>query len=155
MLVKDGLGARWLDPDKIVRPTPMEVVGYMVNTEWAARDPAAAHRLMTAFARAGRDYCQAYHHGPNRAEVSQTLVENKVFTDRALIEQMPWQARDPNGRFNLASLVDQQNWFFAHGMIQGRVPPERLVDPSYAEDAARELGPFDVVNKDSTLAGCR
>lgn len=155
LLVSQGLGARWLDPDKIVKPTPMEVVGYMVNTDWAARDPAAAHRLMTAFARAGRDYCQAYHHGPNRAEVAETLIANKVLTNRALIETMPWQARDPSGRFNLASLVDEQNWFFAHGMIQGRAPPQRLVDTSYAEAAARTLGPFKLINKDDALAGCR
>jgi hypothetical protein len=34
-------------------------------------------------------------------------------------------------------------------------PREKLADPSYAEEAAKELGPFDVANKDSKLDGCR
>lgn len=155
ILVSKGLAARWIDPDKIVKPTPMEVVAYMVNTEWAARNSAAAHRLMTAFARAGRDYCQAYHHGPGRDEVAQTLVAHKVVTNAGTVEKMAWQARDPNGRFNLASLIDEQDWFFTHHFIQGRAAPGRLVDTSYAEAAAKTLGPFEVVNKDDQLAGCR
>lgn len=155
ILVGEGLGARWIDPDKIVTPTPMEVVAYMVNTEWAARNSEAAHRLMTAFARAGRDYCQAYHHGPDRGQVAQTLVAHKVVANAATVEKMAWQARDPNGRFNLASLVDEQDWFFAHHFIQGRAVTGRLVDESYAEAAAKTLGPFEVVNKDDQLAGCR
>jgi hypothetical protein len=34
-------------------------------------------------------------------------------------------------------------------------PREKLANPSYAEEAVKELGPFDVANKDSKLDGCR
>jgi hypothetical protein len=34
-------------------------------------------------------------------------------------------------------------------------PADKLVDPSYAVDVAKELGPFDLINKTSTLKGCR
>jgi len=155
LVVERGLAVRWLDPDKMIRPTPMSVVAYMVNTDWAAQNRDAAHRLFLALARAGRDYCQAYHHGPNRAEVAETLVENRVIADRALVERMPWQARDPNGRFNLESVMDIQDRFFRLGLIDKKAPAERLVDTSYAEAAAKALGPFEPINQSSTLEGCR
>lgn len=150
-----GLAVRWLDPDTVVRPTPFDAVAYMVNTDWASQHRPAADRLFLALARAGRDYCQAYHHGPNRAAVIETLVKHKVMADRALLERMPWQSRDPDGRVNVAGLLDVQNWFLKLGLIHTKMPADRLIDTHYAEDAAKALGPFHVINTNSTLAGCR
>jgi NitT/TauT family transport system substrate-binding protein len=155
LVVEKGLAVRWIDPDKLIRPTPMSIISYMFNTDWAEKNSAVAHRLFVALARAGREYCQAYHHGPNRAEVVDVLVKYKATSDRALTERMAWQARDPNGRFNLASLVDVQDWFFKAGLIEKEAPAGSLADASYAEEAAKELGPFVLINQGSTLAGCR
>lgn len=155
LMVERGFGARWLDPSTMIEPKPLELVTYAVNTDWASANRDLARRLFLVLARAGRDYCQAYHHGPNRAEVSDTLVKHKVMADRALLERIPWQARDPNGRLNVASLVDIQDWFHRNGMLQQTAPPEKLADRSYAEAAAAELGPFKVINTSSTLEGCR
>jgi NitT/TauT family transport system substrate-binding protein len=110
---------------------------------------------MTILARAGREYCQAYHHGPNRQEMAATLVKHKILNDPAMIDRMAWQARDPNGRINIDSLVDEEEWFNRFGMLPKAAPREKLADPSYAEAAAKELGPFEVANKDSKLGGCR
>lgn len=155
LMIERGFGARWLDPSTMIEPKPLQLVTYAVNTDWAKANPDLARRLFLVLARAGREYCQAYHHGPNRAEVSDTLVKHKVMTDRALLERMPWQARDPNGRLNLASLVDIQDWFHRNGMLQKTAAPEKLADLGYAETAAKELGPFEVINKSSKLEGCR
>lgn len=155
LLIEKGLAARWLDPDKLIQPTPMSIVAYMVNTDWAKQNPEVAHRVFLALARAGREYCQAYHHGPNRAEVVDALVRNGAVTDRALLEKMPWQARDPDGRVNLASLSDVQDWFFRKRMIKEELPLNRLSDTRYADAAEKAFGPFVLANKNSTLAGCR
>jgi NitT/TauT family transport system substrate-binding protein len=153
--IEKGLAVRWIDPDKIVKPTPLMVASYMYNTDWAKQNPDVARRVFIALARAGRDYCQAYHHGPNRAEVIDSLIAHKAVTDRALIERMAWPARDPNGRFNVASIVDVQDWFFKDGQLKEKVPAGRLTDPRYADAAAKDLGPFELINKASPLAGCR
>ena len=153
--IEKGLAVRWIDPDKIVTPTPLMVASYMYNTDWAAQNPEVARRLFVALARAGRDYCQAYHHGPNRAEVIDSLVKHKAVSDAVLTDRMAWPARDPNGRFNVASVVDVQDWFFKEGQLKEKAPTERLIDPRYADAAAKELGPFELVNKASPLAGCR
>lgn len=155
LMVDRGFAAHWIDPSSMIAPKPLELVTYAVNTEWAKANRDMARRLFLVLARGGREYCQAYHHGPNRAEISETLVKHKVMSDRALLERMPWQARDPNGRLNQVSLIDQQEWFHRNGMLDKTAPPEKLADPSYAEEAAKELGPFELVNKASTLEGCR
>ena len=155
LMVERGFGARWLDPSTMIEPRPLELVAYAVNTDWAKANPEPARRLFLVLARAGREYCQAYHHGPNRAEVSAVLIKHKVMTDADLLERMPWQARDPNGHLNLASLVDIQDWFHRNKMLERTAPSAVLADPSYAEAAAKELGPFEVANKASTLEGCR
>jgi NitT/TauT family transport system substrate-binding protein len=155
LIVDQGIAAKWVDPDKLVQPSPMSIVAYMINTDWAKQNPDVAHRLFVALVRAGREYCQAYHHGPNRPEVEDIMIKNKVMTDRDLLEKTPWQSRDPNGRFNMASLVDVQDWFFREHMIDQKVPAERIANNDYADAAAKELGPFELVNKSDPLQGCR
>jgi NitT/TauT family transport system substrate-binding protein len=154
-ITRRGIAVRWIDPDDYIKPTPMSTVGYMVNTDWAKQNPDLAHRVFTALAKGGRDYCQAYHHGPNRGEVEDILIKHKVMTDRDLLDKMDWQARTPDGKFNVASLMDIQDFFIADGTFTRKLPPEKLVDLSYSEQAAKALGPFTVINKASTLKGCR
>ncbi len=146
----------WLDPEAgFIKTLPMTSVAYIVNTDWAAQNPEPAAKLMLALARGSRDYCQAYHHGPNRGEMLDVLMQNRIAADRALLDRMDWQARNPDGAFNLASLADIQDFFQRTGVIAKTAPAERLVDPRYAAAAAKAFGPFAVINKASTLAGCR
>jgi NitT/TauT family transport system substrate-binding protein len=154
--VEQGIGVRWLDPEAgYIKPLPMSNLSYMTNLDWAKDNRDTAEKLFLALARAGRDYCQAYHHGPNRGEVLDILIRNKVVTDRALLDRMDWQARDPNGRFNLASIMSIQSFFRQEGMAERESPAERLATNEYADAAAQALGPFVVINKDSKLEGCR
>ncbi len=149
------IGVPWIDPDDYIRPQPMTSVGYIVNADWARQNAATADKLFVALARAGRDYCQAYHHGPNRAEIVDILLRNRIGTDRALLDRMAWQARNPNGAFNVPSLLDIQSFFLAQHLIEKSSPAEKLIDSHYAEAVARELGPFELVNRASPLKGCR
>jgi len=156
LTVERNIAVPWIDPEQgYVAALPMTSVAYIINTDWAAKNPDVARRLMLALARGSRDYCQAYHHGPNRGEMLDVLVKNRIGGERALLDRMDWQARNPDGRFNLASLVDIQAFFKHEGIIARTAPPERLVDPRYAAAAAQELGPFEVINKESKLEGCR
>ncbi len=155
LLVDKGLGVFWIDPDTLIKPTPMSIISYQVNTDWAKANPEVAKKLFVALARAGREYCQAYHHGPNRAEVVDVLIKYKAMSDRELTDRMDWQARDPDGRFNVASLRDVQDFFYKEHLIDRKVPDDRLVDESYADAAAQALGPFKLINEASKLEGCR
>jgi NitT/TauT family transport system substrate-binding protein len=154
-MIEQKIGLRWIDPDDYIRILPLTSVGYIANRDWAKANPDAARNLFVALARAGRDYCQAYHHGPNRGEVIDIMMREKIATDRGLLDRMDWQARTPNGEFNLASLVDMQKFFKNAGIIDKTAPDDSLVDPSFAKAVAKELGPFKLINKASPLKGCR
>ncbi len=39
--------------------------------------------------------------------------------------------------------------------MKQKFPVDRLIDSSYANEAAKELGPFELINKSSQLPGCR
>jgi NitT/TauT family transport system substrate-binding protein len=154
--IEQNTAVPWIDPEAgYIKTLPMTSVAYIVNTDWAAKNADAANKLMLALARGNRDYCQAYHHGPDRGEMLDVLMQNKIATDRALLDRMDWQARTPNGEFSLASLVDIQAFFKREGIIDKTAPAERLVDARFAAAAARALGPFEVINKASRLEGCR
>ena len=153
---KQNTAVPWIDPEAgYIKMLPMTSVAYIVNTDWAAQNADAAMKLMLALARGSRDYCQAYHHGPNRGEMLDVLMKNRIASDRALLDRMDWQARNPDGAFSLASLTDIQDFFKRTGVIEKAAPPERLVDPRYAQAAAKQFGPFVVANRDSKLEGCR
>jgi NitT/TauT family transport system substrate-binding protein len=154
-MIEQKVGVPWIDPDDYIQPLPMSSVGYIVNTDWAQNNHDTAKKLFVALARAGRDYCQAYHHGPNRGEIINIFMKNRIGTDRDLLDRMSWQSRTPNGEFNVASIIDMQAFFKREGTIDKTSPAEKLVDPSYAADVAKELGPFALINKASSLKGCR
>ena len=154
--IEQNTAVRWIDPEAgYIKTLPMTSVAYIVNTDWAGRDPDTARKLMLALARGNRDYCQAYHHGPDRDELLDVMMKNKIAADRALLDRMDWQARNPDGAFSIASLLDIQNFFKREGIIDKTSPAERLVDPRYAEAAAKAFGPFAVANQASKLEGCR
>jgi NitT/TauT family transport system substrate-binding protein len=155
MAVQQKTGVHWKDFDDVVRPQPMELAVYTANSDWMTQSRDEARKLFLALGRAARDYCQAYHGGPNRGEVEDIMVKYKVTRDRALLDEMPWQGRDPNGRVNRASIEDIQEFFFDTGMIKQKFASSRLVDSSLADYAADKLGPLSLLNRDSKKAGCR
>ena len=116
-MIEQKIGVPWIDPDDYIHPLPMSSVGYIVNTDWARQNSDTAKKLFVALARAGRDYCQAYHHGPNRAEIIDIFLKNRIGTDRDLLDRMAWQSRTPNGEFNVASILDMQAFFQREGTI--------------------------------------
>lgn len=150
-----GEGVRWLDPEKYIKTLPTSFVGYFANTDWIKANPDTAKKFFLAIVKGSRDFCQAYHHGPNRAEVVDVMLKYKVGTDRDQLDKMDWQARSPNGRFNVASVLDLQDWFSKEGIVKQKFPAERLIDTEYADYAEKTLPPFEVINKADKLAGCR
>ncbi|HLI21703.1 MAG TPA: ABC transporter substrate-binding protein, partial [Stellaceae bacterium] len=74
-IIDKKLGFALVDIDKAVKPYPMANVVYMLNTDWAKSDPKTAHDVFVALAKGARDYCQAYHGGPNRDYVVNLMIE--------------------------------------------------------------------------------
>jgi NitT/TauT family transport system substrate-binding protein len=118
-------------------------------------NPELVRRYMTAWLRGAREYCQAYHGASNRQEIIDELVNSKTTPSRELLEKYPWPARSPNGKINIASMLDINKWYVQNKMSTTEFPAQRVVDSSYIDYAISKLGPFELINKDSKLPGCR
>lgn len=143
------------EPDVLVKPNPMTIAVLMVNTDWARKDPDLVRRFYIAYLRGVRDYCNAYHGAPIRAQVIDALIRHGSERRPEILYNYPWPARSPDGHINATSMLDMQDWFIKNGYSRTRFPTERLIDASYADYAVQKLGPFVLANPDSKLEGCR
>lgn len=151
----EGLGVMFIDPDDYQKPQPVSLAVNIINTDWAAKNQEVVKNYYVAYLKGVRAYCQAVHSGSTRKEMIDLLVRDKIETRRETLETLPWQSRDVNGKINVASVLDVQDFYLAGKFIGGKLPIEKIVDSSYVDAAAKKLGPFELENKASTVKGCR
>jgi len=149
-----GIGVKWINTDAWIKAQPVLVSVWWMNTDWARESEDAARRFVRGTLRGVRDYCNAYHHGPNRAEVTRILAKYSDVKDASLIDRIEWGATDPYGRVFEASIADVQDTFFKENLVTDKVPIERVAPASWVKEVAAELGPFTLAHDDGTL-GCR
>jgi NitT/TauT family transport system substrate-binding protein len=155
LFLSKGQAVAFKDPDDLVIPRPLTISVDMVNTDWAQANQDLVRKYYTAYLRGVRDYCQAYHGGPNRAELIDLALRSGTETRRELLTEYPWPARSPDGRVNVESMLDMQSWYTKNKFSTAQVPANRLVDTRYIDYAVQKLGPFVLENKASQLPGCR
>lgn len=141
--------------DKLVEPRPLTIAVAFMNTEWAAKNKDVVQRFFVAYMRAARDYCIAYHGGPNRKEVIEIALRNGLDKSAESIERNPWTGRRMDGIINVAGLLDQQAYYQKVGLVKSTAPAEKIFDRQYVDYANKQLGPLPQVNPESKLENCR
>ena len=154
-LLDGGHAVSFKDPDQLVKPHPLTIAVSMVNTDFAKANHELMRNYYVAYLRAIRDYCQAYHGSPIRQAFIDLAIRTGTETRPELLHKYPWPARSPNGRINIASMLDMQAWYRKNKMSNVEFPAERLVDTSYVEYALQQLPAWELENKESKLPGCR
>jgi NitT/TauT family transport system substrate-binding protein len=154
-LADKNIALPFAEADEIVEPRPLTIAVNLTNTDWAKANQQLVRNYYVALMRGVRDYCQAYHGGALRKELIDLLVKTGTEQRPELLHKYPWPARNLNGKLNVASLLDIQDWYVQNNFTRARFPVERLADNSYVDQANQKLGPFVLENKDSKLAGCR
>jgi len=154
-LTEQKVAVPFAEVDELVEPRPMTIAVIMINTDWAKQNSDVVRNYFTAWLRGARDYCQGYHGGAVRNDIIDVLMKTGTEKRAELLHKYPWPARSPDGRINLASMLDIQAWFVKNKLVHMAFPAERLVDTSHIDQAIRKLGPFVVENKASQLPGCR
>jgi ABC-type nitrate/sulfonate/bicarbonate transport system substrate-binding protein len=87
-----GIGIKWINADRMIKAQPVLVSAWQANTDWMRQNEDAARKFVLATLRGVRDYCAAYHRGPNRDEVTRILVKYSDVKDPALIDRIEWGA---------------------------------------------------------------
>ena len=149
-----GLGVPFVDADATVKPFPIVISATFFNTDWAAKNPQAMQNFYTQMLRGVRAYCDAYHGGPNRADVSKVIIANGLAPSQDFLDKLQWTSRSPDGELNEASVLDVQRWYVEQGLLPNELPVSRLIDHQWAQGAVKALGPYQPGNAASTLKGC-
>jgi NitT/TauT family transport system substrate-binding protein len=160
-----GLTNRALDAAVLIEPTLSAAVARGIVAPWEAGRASTvfggayqaslifyagqfaaqsdlAQRWMVAYLRGIRAYNDAFIRGEGRAEAVRLLTETTAIKDPAVYDQMQMAGLDPDGRINQESLRIELEYYRNRGYYTGPVTLDRVIDPSFAETAARQLGPY-------------
>ena len=132
-------GFHLLYADELVKPR-MEVSGLIYNSQWAGKNAAALDRFTVAYIRGVRCFLDAEKPGPLREEMIDGFVKYSPIKDRAIYADMKWTAINPDGRVEVDSLMDMQNFYARRGYLTKKLPLDALFDPGPVERALRVLG---------------
>lgn len=117
--------------------------GFVLYTADFARNRSeAGRRWMVAYLKGVRDYHAAFFGNDDRERdaVREILIRSSPVKDRAVYRQVVAPYVDPNGRLNVATLVEAQDWFAARGYLNHKADLATLVDAQFVEHALGVLG---------------
>ena len=139
--VAKGVATIWKRDDEIA---PRQQVAVVLYGPKFVENRDLARRFMLAYIKGARYYNDAFDKkdAAKRKEVVGILVRNTAVKDADLYTKMVMPGIDPNGRVNLESLADQQDYFLAKGSQKTRLELKQVVDMQYAEWAVQKLGPY-------------
>jgi NitT/TauT family transport system substrate-binding protein len=142
--IEQGIGVNLMWVDEL---RPNDIGGVLMYSEKFIKErPQAARNFMVAYLKSIRYYLSAFQgkDAALRKEVIGILAKNTAVKEPELYEKMRVPGFDPNGRANLASLKTLFSEFVSMGYIQNpeKVKVESLVDNSFVDHAAQQLGAF-------------
>jgi NitT/TauT family transport system substrate-binding protein len=142
--VAKGLAVRVKSDDEI---DPGHQLANILYSERFAQRKDVATRFMRAYLRGARFYLKALGagrlSGENAEEVIAILNEFTSVKDPAVLRAITPSGIDPNGTVNIKSLQKDLDFYRSQGLILGPVDLGKIVDPSFAREAAQSLGPFN------------
>ncbi len=101
-----------------------------------------ARRFMIGYLKGVRVYNDAFAKGEGRSDVVRILIEHTAVKDPTAYERMHMAGLDPDGRIARESLQRDLDYFHQRGYYTGPVTLDDLIDSSFAEYAAQQLGPY-------------
>jgi NitT/TauT family transport system substrate-binding protein len=103
-----------------------------------------ATKFMVAYLKGVRQYNDAFvkQDPAARERTINSLIAHTPVKNRALYDEMTVAALDPDGKMNLQSFDQQQEYFISTGTQQGRVDIQSYIDLQHIEAAARQLGTY-------------
>ncbi|HZT05713.1 MAG TPA: ABC transporter substrate-binding protein [Chloroflexota bacterium] len=140
-IVESGTAVIAVRADAVLPGQQVAVILYGPNF---AQNTDLARRFMVAYIQGVRDYNDAFakNDPAKKADVSDILARNTPVKDLSLYDKMVMPGLNPNGRVNLDSLNDSQNWWIEKGSQGARADLSKVVDDQYVDYAVKLLGAY-------------
>jgi NitT/TauT family transport system substrate-binding protein len=145
LAVRAGVAVRVAGNDEVYPGQQTAVVLY--SEEFAAKRPSDALKFMRAYLKGVRDYNDALREGriagPASDDIIALLMSYTDLKDAEVYRQLSPNACSPDGNVNVDSLRKDLAFFRELNLIdRGNIAVENVVDLSFAQKAAQELGPY-------------
>jgi NitT/TauT family transport system substrate-binding protein len=137
--VGQGLGVRLRGGDEAV---PNFDLGVLAYSEPFAAQTDLARRFMVAHLRGVRTYLDAFTRNLGRDRVIDMFTRQTAVKDRTLYDRMVMPYMNPDGAFNTLAYDQVQEYYVRHGVVPQTIDLLQMVDNSFAEYAAQQLGPY-------------
>jgi NitT/TauT family transport system substrate-binding protein len=119
---------------------PDQQAGFALYAADFARNQAeAGRRWMIGYLRGARAYNDAFLRDQNFDDVVESLVRYTAVKDRALYRQMATTYAAPDGRMNVAAVVEDQDWYADRGYVSQKVDINALIDYQFVDYALSVL----------------
>jgi NitT/TauT family transport system substrate-binding protein len=141
-MLRTGVAVRFAGLSKFY---PHEAA-YVLYSGRFAQDKETGIKFLKAYLRAVRDYDRALKDGklagPGGEEVVQMLGEMTGVKDLSIFRDAVPPYIDPNGALYMTALQTDLDYFKQFGLVKKDVALTRVIDRSFAEAAAAQLGPY-------------
>jgi NitT/TauT family transport system substrate-binding protein len=94
-------------------------------------------RFLTALMQGQRDYLAAVTAGVRRDEMLESLQRHTSIKDKNLLSKIRLPSVNATGTLDTSALTSLQQYFISQGLQQAVLPPQRVFDRSYLEEALR------------------
>jgi NitT/TauT family transport system substrate-binding protein len=138
-VVERGLGVRLRGADEVL---PNFDIGVLAYAEPFAAETELGRRFMVAYLRGVRTYLDAFTRNLGRDRVIDLLTRHTALRDPAIYDRVRMPYMNPDGAFNTMAYHEVQEYFVRHGVLPRVVDISQMVDNSFAEYAAQQLGPY-------------
>src|SRR5262249_1785821 len=123
--------------------TPGHQEAAVLFSEKFTKQRELAVRFMKAYILGARFYNDAFvKKRPEKRAGAIDIPATPTKLDRALFEAMVIQGINRSGKVNFDRLTEIQKWFVQKGSQQKFIELSKAVDMSFADEAARQLGPY-------------
>jgi NitT/TauT family transport system substrate-binding protein len=145
IVAQEGLAVEFAPTEEIRSNFELSLLFF--GEKFRSERAEVARRFMRAFLRGNREYLNAIENGRWRtdggADEVIAIFARKLNIPADLARKITPQAADPNGMPNLDSIRADLKFFQDEGEVANKgMKVEDCIDLSFAETAARELGPF-------------
>lgn len=142
--IKSGAAVRTMDDHKIYPDRQVSVLVFSGTFADPGKD--LGRRFLRAYLQGVRDYADAHKagalDGPAAEAIIAILSTFTVVKDSRTLATMLRPGFNPDGRVNIASLKADVRAHLAAGALRANLDVDRLVDPTFAEWAAKQLGSY-------------